>query len=180
MKPFLRQHYIILIVTALTAIVVGIGFFFLFNLMRKREARVREVRQTLATYEQNKKIFAEEHKKIQDINARIAALETQRITEASIPTLLSSFEAMAQEHGVSVSITSVQTPLIEGETQLYIDLASAGNFRGVSTFIDALLSQPYQIRFAKLSIYQDTGQSAASEVLDAQWQMLASLEVISF
>lgn len=180
MKALLRQHYIVLASMVVTIILVGIGFFFLLNLMKEREARVHEVKQTLATYEQNKKIFAEENKKIQNLNTRITALEAKRITEASVPNLLSSFEVMAQERSVSVTITSVQTPLIDGKKRLYIDLASTGTFQGINAFIEEILSQPYQIRFAKLSLYQDEAPSTGPGVPTVQWQMLASLEVISF
>ncbi len=161
----------------IAAAAVAGGFFFLFDLMREREARVHEVKQTLASYEQNKKIFAQENQKLQNLNARIALLESKRITEATVPNLLSSFEAMAQKRGLSISITSVQTPLIDGEKRLYVDFSSSGDFQSISAFVDDILSEAYQVHFKKLALYQETTVEGSTA---APWQMLASLEVISF
>lgn len=171
MKALLKKQYIALTLTAIVCALLCAGFFYLLSSMKEKEVRVHEVKQTLATYRQNKKIFAQENVKIEELAARMAVLETKHITEATVPTLLASFESMAESRGVTLSITSIQTPLIEGEKVLYVEISAAGGFAELTSLVEGMLSQAYQIRFVKLSLYQDPA---------AGWQMLASLEVVSF
>ncbi|MFZ4500529.1 MAG: hypothetical protein ACOYMZ_03515 [Minisyncoccia bacterium] len=171
MKQYLKKHYSILALTAIVCVLVCAGFFFLLSSMKEKEVRVYEVKQMLATYRQNKKIFAQENEKMRELSMRMAALETKHITEATVPTLLSSFESMAERRGVSLSIASIQTPLIEGEKVLYVEVSASGGFAELTSLVEDMLSQAYQLRFVKLSLYEDTS---------GQWQMFASLEVVSF
>lgn len=171
MKQYLKKQYIALALSIIVCALICAGFFFLLSSMKGKESRVYEVKQTLATYRQNKKIFAQENVKLEELAQRMAVLETRHITEATVPTLLSSFELMAENRGVSLSITSIQTPLIEGEKVLYVEVSASGGFAELTSLVEGMLSQAYQMRFVKLSLYKDAS---------AEWQMLASLEVVSF
>ena len=171
MKALLKKQYITLALCAIVCAGVVAGFFFLLSSMKEKELRVYEVKQTLASYRQNKKIFAQENERVQELATRMTVLETKHITEATVPTLLSSFESMAESRRVMLSITSIQTPLIEGEKVLYVEISATGGFAEITALVEDMLSQAYQVRFVKLSVYKDAG---------VEWQMLASLEVVSF
>jgi type II secretory pathway pseudopilin PulG len=176
MKSLLRKHYIALLVTAIIVGVALAGFVLLFFLMKKREIRVHEVKQTLATYEQNKKTFSKEIEKMNILNNKLQLLESKKITEASTPNLLSQIETMAASKGVEVSITSVETPDIDGKKKMFVDLSAAGTFAGIKDFTDMMLSQEYKISFSSFSLYKKNAESAE----DVHWELLATFEVISF
>ena len=172
MEPYLKKQYIVLIGTAIVCISACAGFFFLLASMKEKQLQVYEVKQTLASYRQNKKIFMQENMRMQELSKRMELLEAQHITEGRVPALLSSFESMAESRGVTLAITSIQTPLIEGKKMLYVETSATGGFAELTALVEDMLSQAYQVRFVKLSLYRDEGTG--------QWNMLASLEVVSF
>jgi Tfp pilus assembly protein PilO len=168
-------------------VVIGIAGIFLFALlglirvgmaMKEKEARVQEIKNHVASYEMNKKVFTEETKQLQKIERTVAALEMNRITAATIPALLSSLEELAASHHVTFSITSVDTPGKGEEQKLLIDSAATGSYEHIIAFVTELLSQPYQVRFNEFSLYQNTQEAMLGTA--PAWELLATIEVISF
>lgn len=174
MSKFLRKQYMGLLLTVITFVLVVGGFVALFLLMKQRLLRVQEVKQTLATYEQNKKTFAKETMTVQQLIARMEDLEEKGITEEEMPTLLSQIQAFGTQVGVVVEITKVETPTIDGKKQLFVDISAQGEYSKLTAFTKKLLSQEYHIRFSKLAIHQEQGDTVGV------WQLLGTFEVLSF
>lgn len=150
--------------------------------MRVKELRAQEIKEHLASYEQNKKVFAEESIELQKINERIGKLETHRVTVDTVPQLLSSLESMATAEGIVFDITTVHTPKNAEDAQtLVIDFAATGSYVDIATYLDRLASQPYGIRFTRFSLYRSTQtQDTLVATPEVTWELLASMEVLSF
>lgn len=177
MKSLLQKQYIGVSIASVIMLGALVVLVVLFIVMKQRQARVHEVKETLATYEQNKKIFAKETATVDFLTTRIVSLESKKITEGSIPQLLSSIETIAEQKGVSITITSVQTPTIDGEEKLFLDIAIDGSFDASMMFTEALRSQEYQIKFSTFALHQE---KSSTESQDLSWNVLATFEVISF
>jgi len=169
----LKRHILVLatLTVAMVASVYGLRTFVQYL---KQEVRVvTATYDRIASYEQNKKIFADERAAIDDLTKRISALEEYTITPATTPVLLSSLEELAVVHGVDFSITSVQNPGKQKSERLVIDFSSSGTQDAVNAFLEDILRQTYQLKFTKLSLFANPGTTN-------EWNVLGSIQVMSF
>ncbi|HVY36130.1 MAG TPA: type 4a pilus biogenesis protein PilO [Candidatus Paceibacterota bacterium] len=195
MKSLLRIHYIGTFTAFLFVIVAGVLLWRAETLLQARKARVLDVRDQLASYEQNKKTFAEESKTLETIRSRVQALEADVVTTATVPDTLSHLEALAKSDGVAFSITNVQNGQSDSSqpSGLTIDFTANGSFAALSMFINHVLSQPYQVNFVRFalsaasksdttpSIVSSTGTGSAPTVGSGSgWNLIAGIQVISF
>lgn len=181
MQSLFKRHILTLITAATIAIGVIVALWLFARVVERRTNRVISAKEQLASYEENKKIFAEESKLLAAIAERETSLEHYRITPESTPELLSSIESLAATHGVTFSITAVQTPG-EGEHQkLIVDFSAEGSRAALDTFIAALSHQTYQVKFDRVSLF--AGQSTAPSEGAAGafgWSVLASIQIVSY
>jgi hypothetical protein len=186
-----KKHIIVLITTVILCGICFAGLSYFANLMYVKKNKVLTIKEQLASYDQNKKIFSEESSALAAIGTRVSALESYFITSASTPQLLSGLEELGQKNNIDFTITSVQTPGAGAANQkLLIDFSAKGSAAQLDAFFTALSHQSYQIVFTKFSLFAD-GVSQNSQALAAptskiapkgvpQWAALASIEVISF
>ncbi len=183
MKSLLIKQYII---TGTIIVLFGGSLFALIHfisVMEKKKTNVIQAREHLASFEQNKRIFAEEAKEFEVIRQRIDFLEKNIITNATVPTVLSSIETMAKEKQIDFVITTVDTVMQnEIPSHLHIDFSASGTFDAINAFITTLLSQSYEVRFSRFSMYVSEESSSEEAVVPsvAQWQLLAGIDIISF
>ncbi len=175
MHTTLKHHTSTLIVTAILFIAGAIGFWRFTDLMDDKKTAVITAKEQLAAYEASKQIFTEESKALAQITERVSVLEQYRVTSATTPELLSSLEDLAGMHGVDFAITTVTTPGTGQSQKLLIDVSGKGSRESIDAFLKALLHQPYQLKFTKLSLFADEGSTVAG-----QWSVLASIQIMSF
>jgi len=183
MKLLLRKHFIMAIVSF--AVLVGsVLLFFGFSVsMREREARVIEARDRLASFEQNKRTFAQEANEFEVLKERIVSLEQKMITKESVPGLLSSLEAMADARKVKLIITAASTGTPKVPIgKLHIDFSATGSFSAVNAFVADMLSQDYLIQFTRFALFQggSEGQPEGVPVIGSSWQLTGGVDVVSF
>jgi Tfp pilus assembly protein PilO len=177
MKPLIRRHIIAAIVSFVLLITVlgGLGWF--ISTLKTREARVIEVRDRLASYEQNKRRLSEETAMLGTLRDQVSRLEQYVITEDTTPALLSSVEQMAKAQGIDFVLTAVAATSQTAVTpaKLHIDFSAEGSFASIQRFVDTLLSQPYQIKVSRLSLFLiDNAKSTGGT-----WQLLAGIDIMS-
>ncbi len=189
MPALIKKHIVLLLISVLVLAACVLGMWRFETLMRLKKEKVLTAKQELATYDANKKIFAEESQALAVIGQRVAALETYRVTTDTTPELFSAIENLAQKNGVVFAITTVRTLGAQKKETLTIDFSATGTIAQVDMFLQQLSRQPYQIVFKKFSLYRTTaGQSllrpegVVGPALPAVplWEVLASIEVVSF
>lgn len=178
-----KKQIITTIATALITIAIFAGLSYFYSQMSVREAKVKDAKTQLATYEQNKKVFAEENVELKDIEARAAKLEGYKITLEHVPQLLSSLEGLASQKNVSFEISTVDTPK-EGETDkpLAITFVAGGSYDGIESFLNTILGQSYQARIVGLRFVKNQATNAGQgNVVDhPAWEADATIEILSF
>jgi Tfp pilus assembly protein PilO len=192
MKHLLRFHIVGTVVALVVLVVFAGGLIVFIRAIQQRETRVLEVRDRLASFEQNKKIFSEETKEFESIRERIIQLESNIITEASIPALLSSLEGIAKAQGVDFEITAVNTVVpvsdpTRSDPLLQINFSASGGFANLQSVVEQMQSQRYQVVFDEFSLFMissgggtQTRSATSGEGKGAQWQLLARMSVLSF
>lgn len=191
MKHLLRFHILGTIAAVLVLVTALIALVVFGRAMEARKVRVLEVRDRLASFDQNKRIFSDEAKQFEIIKSRITALEGNIVTEESIPVLLSSLETLAKEEGVDFEITLVDTAVPEatsGRTDqtLRIDFSASGGFANIQALTKKMQSQYYQVLFSQFSLFMtssgqaQTRRATAPDAKAGQWQLLGRIDVLSF
>lgn len=186
MNTLYRKQIATTIITFLVGGVALAGLIQFGFTMREKQLHVLDIKKQLASYDINKKIFADESKSLESIEARIENLEKYRVTEDSVPALLSSLESMAQDKNVTFAITTVSSPVAKAEKPtLSIDVAARGTFENVTSFLEDLQSQPYEIQFTRFSLFisnTDTEENTTilTKKMLEEWELLASIKIISF
>ena len=187
MKSLLRRHYIIFIFSTILLVASFFGLLAFVASMSKRLQRVMEVRDRLATFEQNKRTFADEAVEFEKIRERVALLEKNILTNASIPYVLSALEEMAKTKNIDFAITTAEIVSTKGPTYLHVDFSASGTFENIEKLVDEILSQPYQTKFSRFSLYfnknieSEAGpESVKIKPTTATWQLLAGIDIMSF
>ncbi len=196
MDTLLRRHLVSLIITTLLTLGVLGGVLFLFSTMDTKLARVADIKERLASYQKNKKEFTEEATELKVLEARLRALESNIVTKATVPNLLSSLETLAGTSGASFEITSVDTPLQGEVTTLVVDCTVRGSYKQVQTFLDVLQHQSYQMQFNKLFLFSEESETqlpdtsgtltvgkkikTASIPKETQWRGVMTFTILSF
>lgn len=172
MNHLTRNHLIALLGAILAFFAVVAGIVILSSSMRKREVRVLEARDYLASFEQNKRTFAEEAQELEAILGRVESLEAQLLTRDAVPALLSLLEQTVQAHGTTLTITSVteQTSDSGALEAIHVDFSAEGAFESVEQLLRTFRAQAYQVQFDKVSLFQS----------EKGWQLLGSITVTSF
>lgn len=185
-----KKHLVLLVVTILILLISIFGLWQFENLMQIKIDRVISVKEQLASYEENKKIYSEEAVQISSISERVQALDQYRITTKTTPDLLSKLEDLAFKNGVDFSITSAEAQGANktGE-KLLIGFSAKGNATNINNFIDQLSHQTYQLKFTKFSMYSNINQVVEKELditskqrppKSTQWEVLSTIEITSF
>lgn len=176
MKSLLRTHFIIAIISGLVCLGALVGVLRIHSSVEARKARVLEARDRLASFEQNKRVYTQEAAELGIIKARIEALEKTIVTSDSLPALLSSLESIAKANSVNFVITTVdqQAPKGAPGPVLHVDFSADGSYARLQSFVGALLSQAYQARFTKFSLYA-SGDGKSGQT----WQLLAGMDILS-
>lgn len=181
MESIERKHIAVTICMILLSIGSILGILYFVKEMQVKERRVREVKEHLASYEQNKKIFIAESVELRELDGEVARLEDYTVTIEQVPQLLSRMEALALESGVTFSIISVKTPEEEGAPQtLTVDFSAGGSYASVQAFLEVLSRQSYQIRFNTLSLHKRQSETPLDTITLPSWELLASTEIVSF
>lgn len=141
--------------------------------LRSAQLSVVTAEDRIASYDKNKKIFADEFVAVGELTTRIKTLESLTITPATTPTLLSSIEDLARTHHIDFSITSVQNPGKQKTERLIIDFSAAGDSAAIMAFVDDLSHQRYLVKFAKFSLISDGTPKGG-------WNALGSMQIMSF
>lgn len=191
MKSILHKQttYLIIAVLFFCASVFG-ALWFLHN-MQQKSARVVAVKEQVASYQENKKIFAEESKQLKSLSDHTKELEAKTITPATTPDLLSSLEKLAQSNYVDFAITSVQTPEANTEAaKLIIDFSAKGALAALDGFLAALEHQQYQIRINHFSLHRDmtlvpdglpvVKGKGVQVPRSAKWELVVSMQIMSY
>lgn len=176
MESLYRKKSIQLIVCTiiLFGLVGALGLF--AQSMERKKQKVIDIKERLASYEQNKKIFQQETKRLERVGERTWALEAKRITSENLPALLSSIESLAAAQGVTFAITQVETPVVDvGPQKLTIAFSAQGSFANLQALLHAMTHQVYQVTFTTFSLYSDPSAKSG-----AGFDMLGTIEVISF
>ena len=178
MQSLIRTHTFAALIAFLVLVVSAVALSLFAVSMGKREARVIEARDRLASFEQNKRIFAEEAKELEAIKEHIEQLEAKVVTEEKVPELLSSLEAMAKVQAVEFTITAVSSDAeVQKTARLHIDVSATGTLPAIQSLVKEMLSQDYQIAFTRFSLYQSEEGAGAKA---GGWQLLAGVDIISF
>jgi hypothetical protein len=183
METLYRKHIIIAIVLTIIFLASSIGLWQFGKRMKTREARVHEVKEQLATYNQNKKVFTEESAALRTIDARLGALESKRVTTANIPETLSSLEALAAREGITFTISAVQAPKPGADDVLTISFFAKGSALHLNMFLDDMLAQAYELRFTNYALTKEQQPAPGPGVVipsEPQWQLLGSIEILSY
>lgn len=169
----IHTHILILILITIGAIgsVYALARFVLY--LRTTQAVVIAADERIASYEQNKKIFADEFVAVGELGNRIKKLEGYTITPATTPNLLSSLEDLARAHHIDFRITSVQNPGKQKTERLTMDFSASGDSAALTAFVDDLSHQTYLMKFNKFSLVSDGTPTGT-------WNVVASIQIMSF
>lgn len=168
----LKHHIVVLFCMIVLAAGTMTALHFFIRYLHQQEHALLVAHTRIASYDQNKKIFADESAALVALAERITRVEAYTVTPATTPALLSSLEALAQTHGVEFTINSVQTGKQKTE-RLVIDFSGSGNMKNLDVFLQDLSRQTYQVKFTKLSLFAD-------RTVAGQWSVLASIQIMSF
>jgi Tfp pilus assembly protein PilO len=168
-----QQHIAGLVLSILTAAAGVYGVYSFVQYLQQEESVVLAAHQRIASYSQNKKIFADEFAAMNTLTTRVTTLESYTITPASIPTLLSSLEDTARARSITFDITSAQTPGKQKTEKLSVDFAASGDIGALTAFLDDVSHQTYQLKFTKLSLFADG-------TTPGKWSMIGSVQIMSF
>ncbi len=186
MKSIIRKHIVTVVVVSIAFLGMAFSIWRFEHLMKDKQDRVISVKEQLASYNENKIIFAEESLALAKITERVDALDKYRIRASTTPELLSSLEDLALKNNVKFSITTADNNV---KGKLIIGFSASGSRTAIDSFLDQLSHQTYQIKFTKISIFADTIQSPESlgtpEIKTPvpkiqEWQVLANIEILSF
>lgn len=195
MNTILKKHIISLVLSTVLFVGCVFGILFFISSMNNKITSVTTIKEQIASYQKNKKAFDDEAAKLKALENRLSNLESQVVTTETLPSLLSSFESLATKNGTTFEITSVQTPVVDGKTQLLIDFTDKGSYAQVKSFLDQLQHQSFEIKFSKLYLFSDQGETQSQAttgtlsvtkvkapvvVKEKQWQGVATIEVVSF
>ena len=184
MHALIKKHVVYLIIASLVLVASVLGLWRFGVSMHVRIEKVIVAKSALVSYEENKKIYAEESAALARIGARAARLETYRITTQTTPQLLSSLEDLARQYGLEFAITAVQTPGTTGSQKLVVDFSAKSTAPAIDAFLVALSQQTYQVKFNTFSLFAevppapDPTRPVVSRV--PGWELLASIEILSF
>lgn len=191
MHTLIKKHIVFLSIALLACIICVGGMWRFATIMHAKKAKVITAKQALASYEENKKIFADESLALASIGDRATRLEQYRVTSDTTPELLSKLEDLAKQYKVDFAITTVQA--VDDSKKLLIDFSSKGSTGSVDAFLAALSRQTYEVRFTKFSLFADNstpppvvptqpGITPAAPVVipGSTWEVLASIEIVSF
>jgi hypothetical protein len=184
MDHLFRKHFIRFLIAIAFFMSACVGLWYISSTMHIKILRVVEVKQHLASYEQNKKTFIQETARFKAIASRVSDIEQHRITISNVPNLLSSIEAQAVQEGITLTITSVDAPKKPTDAQeLSIDFLASGTSGQIESLVKKLQSQPYEVSFSKFSLYRDVAQNTTALPIvptGGQWQLLGRLKIVSF
>lgn len=195
MNTILKKHIISLILLIVVAGMILIGIVFLFSSMKTKIIRVLETKERISSYQKNKKEFADEVLKLKSFEERIVSLESKVVGSADVPTLLSTFENLAQDNVAGFEIVSVQTPVVDEKMKLLVDFNVKGSYSQIQAFFNKIQHQSFQVHFLELAIFSDqVGQVAEVENVispdnktklpvlpkEKSWQAAATIEILSF
>ena len=196
MDNIFKKHIFSLVTMVFIAVAILVGIIFFFSSMKVKVARVLDIKERISSYEKNKKEFTDEVIQLKTFEKRLTVLESQVINKATVPTLLSTFENLAQKSGTSFEITSVQTPNENNKSKLYVGFNIKGSYSNIQSFLDQVQHQPFQVNINSLSLFWDqapqvevdttllptnnTNIKLPAPVKEKQWQADATIEVLSF
>lgn len=176
MESLYKKKLMHVILSALLLAVLILVLAIFARSMEYKKQQVIDIKERLASYEQNKKIFQDETKRLGRAGERVAMLEAARVTTENLPTLLSSLETLALNRSVTFAITQVETPLVEtGPQKLTISFSAQGSLVNLQAFLSDINHQVYQVRFTSFSLYLDKEAKGGPA-----WDVLGGFEVISF
>lgn len=185
MKSIFRKHLFFGIFLFVVLIVLAAGVFFFVRFIQRQSVKVHQLKEDIATYEVNKRSFAEEAQQIKELQGRVQTLEGYVVTAATLPSLLSTLESRAVKEDVVFQITGVATPTEQEQKKLRIDFSLSGSFSKVRTFLEILLSQPFATAFTRLEFVADPqiipiDQVDQVSVPEGGWRVIGTLEILSF
>lgn len=187
MKSIIRKQIVVFGIMVVFFVATLIGIWYGSTVMTAKQESVAAAKERLASYERNKRTFAEESVVLKKIEERIVAREADIITEATVPQLLSSLETLAQNSSVDFAITAVQTPVEKDEQKsLIIDFSGKGTYGQLMEFATTVMAQQYQVMYTNFSLraVRTTtfvqGAPRVSVPENAEWQLLATVKILSF
>lgn len=195
MNSIFRKHIIVLIITFIIAITSLFGVAFLIYTMDSKITKVLETKEKLSSYQKNNKAYIDESNKMKGLEKRVLSLESNIINEQTIPTFLSSLEALAQRSGTEFEITSVQNPVFNETKKLLVDFSIRGNYNNVRSFLDEIQHQSYQIQISNLELSLENQPIINTPNINSapgikppipvvpkekQWRVIGTIDVLSF
>lgn len=203
MKIIFKKHVIGLILLIFLAVLVLVGIFFFYSSMNQKIVRVLEIKERIASYEKNKSESAKEVAQLKTFENKLSTLESYVVTSSTVPSLLSTFETLAQDKGIVFEIAGVQTPTVNEKLKLLVEFnIRNGSLSQIQSFLSEIQHQAFQINFVKLSILSDPTpqpqtqpQTPAPTVIspdtpiipkvpvaprERNWQAVGIIEILSF
>jgi hypothetical protein len=195
MNTIFKKHIISLVVSIILSISLLIGLILFFSFIKNKMSKVIELKERIVTYQKNEKAFADEASQIKILQNKLTNIESKIITSEKIPSLLSTFETLAQSDNIDFEITSVQTPLVDEKTKLMIDFDAKGSYLNLQKFLNQIQHQSFQVNFSQLFIFSEqkesiktvtngtlpTNKISSQPVLKEKgWHSIATIEILSF
>lgn len=195
MDKLLKKQIAYLITLTIVGLVLLAGIFFFLRAMKSKMSKVVEIKEQIASYEKNKKVFSEESEKIKSLEFRLKNVESNIVTTETLPELLSSIESLADQNNIDFEITSVQTPVVDDKSQLFIEFGSEGSYPNIQSFLNQIQHQAFQIKFSKLFLFSEQSENSnqitsgtlsikktnkTTSSSGKKWQAIGTIEILSF
>lgn len=194
MNNILKKHIISLVASVVFCLAAIIGTTLFFRYIKSKIAEVTGAKELVATYRNNEKAFSEEAAQVKTLELRLNDIESNIVTNKTLPNLLSNFENLAKNSKIGFEIISVQTPNINGREKMLIDFRASGSYANIQKFLNQIQHQAVQINLSKLQIFAERNQNVStsfnatlepdalqtSNNKENQWQVTATIEVLSF
>ena len=192
MKNIAHKQTMILIYSAIIFCAMFALLVWFLLVMKRKINHIATVKEEVASYQENKEIFAEESAQLKSLSDRVVIFETYNITTNTTPELLSSLESLANMSNIDFTITSVATPDAGTPTaKLVVDFSAKGSQTNLDKFLGKLQHQNYQVLLANLSLHRDMTTApetpTLSDILKTNivstqtgWELVANMQIMSY
>ncbi len=185
MESFVKKSIITAAILGVVFVATGAGLFYFSLAMIDRQKLVLDAKERLASYEQNKRAFAEESIKLKELVGRIDSYKQDAVSLASVPQFLSSLEAIAVTHNIEFTITAAETVENENDSkELFVDVSAVGGFEDIVSFSNEILQKRYQLQFVSFSLFREEQQkdiegNFVAPTKPLEWNLLARIKIVT-
>ncbi len=185
MESFVKKSIITTTILGIVLITTGAGLFYFSSAMIDRQKLVLDAKERLASYEQNKRAFAEESIKLKELVGQIDAYKKDAVSIGSVPQFLSSIESIAATYDIEFTITAAETVENENNSkELFVDISAVGDFENIISFSNEILQKRYQLQFVNFSLFREEQQkdiegNFVTPTKPLEWSLLARIKIVT-